>query len=113
MVTEDISQGSYEEILYEYRHYPILKKYSSQDLDEFFGFRNTKVLGFSKSGLSKSIYQELKEFRVNKPESGANSTKRKRDDKPETRSPDSASRQRRQGERIEKNRDSGIGDPPD
>jgi hypothetical protein len=67
LISEDISEGSRAEILREFVDYPVLQRYSSAQLEEFFGARNAKVLGFKKSSLAKSIYGELKEFRLNKP----------------------------------------------
>ena len=38
-----------------------------QQLEQFFGVKGTKVLGFGKSGLAQSIYAEVKQFRLNTP----------------------------------------------
>ena len=67
LISEDISAGSKEEVLRDLRAYPILQHYQSAQLEQFFGVRNAKVVGFKKSSLAKSIYSELKEFRVNTP----------------------------------------------
>ena len=44
-----------------------MQKYTSAELEKYFGARNAKVLGFEKSTLAKSIYAELKEARLNDP----------------------------------------------
>ncbi len=70
LISDDISPGSRAEIMREFADYPILQRYSSSEFETFFGVRNAKVLGLKKSSLAKSIYSELKEFRLNKPSPG-------------------------------------------
>ena len=65
LITTDISDTSKQEILREFKDYPILQRYTSAELEQFFGLRNTKVLGFEKSTLAQSVYSELKDFRLN------------------------------------------------
>jgi hypothetical protein len=67
LITDDLSEQSRKEILSEFAHYPIVQRYTSAGLEEFFGLQGTKVLGFAKSGLAQSIYAEMKEHRINKP----------------------------------------------
>ena len=67
LISEDISESSRAEILRAFADYPVLQRYSSAQFEEYFGIRNAKVVGFKKSSLAKSIYAELKEFRLNKP----------------------------------------------
>jgi hypothetical protein len=67
LITTDISENSREEILSEFAHYPIVQHYQTDDLKTHFGLEGAKVVGFAKSDLAKSIYAELKEYRVNKP----------------------------------------------
>ena len=67
LITTDISNGSREEILKDFAHYPIVQKYTSSELDTFFGIKGAKVIGFVKSGLAQSIYAEMKEQRINRP----------------------------------------------
>ena len=67
LITTDISNGSREEILNNFSHYPVVQKYTSAELDTFFGIKGAKVVGFAKSGLAKSIYAEMKESRINPP----------------------------------------------
>lgn len=68
LITTDLSEGSRAEILKDFSHYPVVQKYTSADLDTFFGIKGAKVVGFAKSGLAQSIYTEMKEFRINRPE---------------------------------------------
>ena len=67
LITTDLSEQSRKEILSDFAHYPVVQQYTSAELEDFFGLRGTKVLGFAKSGLAQSIYAELKEHRLNKP----------------------------------------------
>lgn len=68
LITSDLSETSRAEIIKDFAHYPIVQHYTSADLERFFDLHETKVIGFEKSGLAKSIYAGLKEFRINKPE---------------------------------------------
>jgi hypothetical protein len=65
LITHDLSENSRSEILEDFRHYPIVQHYSSQELESWFGVQGAKVVGFAKSGLAQSIYAELKQHRVN------------------------------------------------
>lgn len=67
LITTDLSDTSRAEVLSDFSHYPIVQKYTSEELEKFFGVKGTKVVGFAKSGLAQSIYGEMKEFRINKP----------------------------------------------
>ncbi len=67
LMTRDISDNSREEVLADFAPYPIVQCFAMADLEKFFRVRGAKVIGFEKSGLSKSIYTELKDWRVNKP----------------------------------------------
>jgi hypothetical protein len=67
LITTDLSEGSRSEILSDFSHYPIVQKYTSAELDKFFGIKGAKVVGFAKSGLAQSIYSEMKESRINRP----------------------------------------------
>ena len=65
LVTTDLSEGSRAEILADFAPYPIVQKYTSPELETFFGVKGAKVVGFAKSGLAQSIYAEMREFRIN------------------------------------------------
>ena len=67
LITLDISEQSRAEVLSNFAHYPVVQHYTSAELEQFFGLKGTKVVGFGKSGLAQSIYAELKEHRLNKP----------------------------------------------
>ena len=67
LITLDISEQSRADVLSEFAHYPVVQLYTSAELEQFFGVRGTKVIGFQKSGLAQSIYAELKQHRLNKP----------------------------------------------
>ncbi|OVE81789.1 hypothetical protein BVY04_02475 [bacterium M21] len=68
IITEDISVNSKAEILKTFEHYPIVQHFTTDDIDAHFNVKNTKVIGISKSSLATSIYAELKQYRINKPE---------------------------------------------
>ena len=67
LITLDISEQSRAEVLSDFAHYPVVQHYTSADLEQFFGLKGTKVIGFEKSGLAQSVYAELKQHRLNKP----------------------------------------------
>jgi hypothetical protein len=67
LVTKDLSEGSREDILREFAHYPVVQHYVSADLEQFFRVTGAKVVGFQKSDLAQSIYAQLKEYRINPP----------------------------------------------
>ncbi|HEX4263806.1 MAG TPA: hypothetical protein VH597_05660 [Verrucomicrobiae bacterium] len=67
LITTDLSEGSRAQILTDFLHYPIVQKYTSAELETFFGVKGAKVVGFAKSGLAQSIYAEMKDCRINRP----------------------------------------------
>jgi hypothetical protein len=67
LITDDVSENTRQEVLQDFRHYPVVQHYTSAELEGFFKIKNAKVVGFQKSGLAQSIYAELKEFRINQP----------------------------------------------
>ena len=67
LVTLDLSEQSRAAVLSDFAHYPVVQHYTSADLEQFFGLKGTKVIGFQKSGLAQSVYAELKQYRLNKP----------------------------------------------
>jgi hypothetical protein len=67
LITTDISDNSREMVLKDFAHYPVVQHYTEADIEAHFGFKGTKVVGFTKSGLAQSIYAEMKQHRINKP----------------------------------------------
>jgi hypothetical protein len=67
LITRDVSEPIRAEVLSEFAHYPVVQHYQSAELEQFFGVKGSKVIGFQKSGLAQSIYAELKQHRINKP----------------------------------------------
>ena len=67
LITMDISDNSRAEMLSDFAHYPVVQHYQTEDLENHFGLKGAKVVGFAKSGLAQSIYAELKQYRINKP----------------------------------------------
>jgi hypothetical protein len=65
LISTDLSDKSKAEVLREFADYPVLQKYTTAEIERFFGLRNAKVLGFEKSSLAQSIYRELKDCRLN------------------------------------------------
>ena len=70
LITKDISDRGGSEALRKLKHYPVVQCLRAADIERHFGLRGVKLLGFQKSGLSKSLYAEWKSHRVNKPLSG-------------------------------------------
>ena len=71
LITDDISERVREEILSDFKHYPVVQHYASADLEKHFGITGAKTIGFMKSGLAQSIYAEIKEHRINRPVTSA------------------------------------------
>jgi hypothetical protein len=67
LITRDLSENSLEKILWDFRHYPVVQNYSTEDLEKFFGIKKTKVVGFRKSDLARSLYAALKQHRIHQP----------------------------------------------
>jgi ribosomal protein L7Ae-like RNA K-turn-binding protein len=67
LITHDLSEQSRTEVLADFAHYPVVQLYTSAELEQFFGVKGAKVIGFQKSGLAQSVYAELKQYRLNKP----------------------------------------------
>lgn len=67
LITTDLSEQGRKAVLSDFAHYPVVQRYTTAELEHFFGLKETKVVGFAKSGLAQSIYAELKEHRLNKP----------------------------------------------
>lgn len=67
LITTDLSQSSRDQILQDFRHYPVVQHYTEAELEIFFGVKGAKVVGLAKSGLAQSLYAELKPHRINQP----------------------------------------------
>lgn len=67
LLTIDISERSRAEMLADFSHYPVVQAFTSAELQQFFGIKGAKVVGFAKSSLAQSIYKELKNLRLNSP----------------------------------------------
>lgn len=67
LITTDLSESSAREILKDYAAYPVVRRYTSEEVERHFKLKGTKVVAFSKSTLAKEIYAGLKEYRLNKP----------------------------------------------
>ena len=67
LLTTDISERSRAEMLADFSHYPVIQTYTSTELQQFFGIKGAKVIGFATSSLAQSIYKELKDYRINPP----------------------------------------------
>lgn len=61
LVTRDLSEKRLKEIRRTYKGTPMLQIYETASIEEYFGYKNTKIIGFKKSSLAVSIYRELKE----------------------------------------------------
>jgi hypothetical protein len=67
LITRDIAEEHREEVLKDFRHYPVVQHFMAADLETFFHIKGARAIGFMKSGLAQSIYAELKAHRINKP----------------------------------------------
>jgi hypothetical protein len=67
LITTDLAEGSRQQILRDFQHYPVVQHYTEADLEKFFGIKGAKAVGFAKSGLAQSLYVELKAHRINQP----------------------------------------------
>jgi len=67
LITTDIDDASRDEVLQDFRHYPVVQHFTAADLETFFNVKGFKAVGFMKSGLAQSIYAELKAYRMNQP----------------------------------------------
>ena len=66
LITRDLSETSRARILSDFAHYPVVQRYTAEELEKFFGIKGAKVIGFAKSDLAQSLYSELKPHRVNR-----------------------------------------------
>ena len=67
LITRDLSEQGRAGVLADFAHYPVIQLYTSAELEQLFGVKGAKVIGFEKSGLAQSIYAELKQHRLNQP----------------------------------------------
>ena len=64
LITDDIAENHREEVLADFKHYPVVQHFVAADLEKFFKIKGAKAIGFAKSGLAQSIYAELKGHRI-------------------------------------------------
>jgi hypothetical protein len=67
LITTDIIANHREEVLADFKHYPVVQHYMVADFERLFKIKGAKTVGFAKSDLAKSIYAELKPHRINEP----------------------------------------------
>ena len=60
LVTTDLSANSRERVLRDFDGLPVIPRYTAADVERFFGLKNTKIVGFKKSSITKSILDELR-----------------------------------------------------
>ena len=70
LIVRDLSDISRRKILSDFAHVPVVEHYTMKDLKVFFGISGAKVIGFEKSSLARSLYAELKKYRINQPANG-------------------------------------------
>lgn len=61
IVTPDLSENSLNQILNDFKC-PVYQCLSSEEIEELFGLRGTKIIGFHRSPLSVSVAPDLKPF---------------------------------------------------
>ena len=64
LVTQDISANSRREILALSAGVPVVQLLGSADIEELFGMRGTKVVGFVNSSIADSLYRLVKDARI-------------------------------------------------
>jgi hypothetical protein len=67
LIATDIIANHREEVLADFKHYPVVQHYTAADFERLFKIKGAKTVGFAKSELAKSIYAELKAHRINQP----------------------------------------------
>jgi hypothetical protein len=67
LIATDIIANHREEVLADFKHYPVVQHYTAADFERLFKIKGAKTVGFAKSDLAKSIYAELKAHRINQP----------------------------------------------
>jgi hypothetical protein len=67
LIATDIIANHREEVLADFKHYPVVQHYPAADFERLFKIKGAKTVGFAKSELAKSIYAELKAYRINQP----------------------------------------------
>ena len=50
LITLDISEQSRAEVLSDFSHYPVVQLYTSAELEQYFGVKGAKVIGFAEVG---------------------------------------------------------------
>jgi hypothetical protein len=67
LIATDIIARHRDEVLADFKHYPVVQRYSAADFERLFKLEGAKTVGLAKSDLAKSIYAELKAYRLNQP----------------------------------------------
>jgi hypothetical protein len=67
LITTDIIANHHEEVLADFKHYPVVQHFTAADFERLFKIKGAKTVGFAKSDLAKTIYAELKPHRINEP----------------------------------------------
>ena len=67
LIATDIIANHREEVLADFKHYPVVQYYAAADFERLFQIKGAKTVGFAKSDLAKSIYAGLKPYRINEP----------------------------------------------
>ncbi len=67
LIATDIIANHREEVLADFKHYPVVQHFTAADFERLFKIKGAKAVGFAKSELAKSIYAELKAYRINQP----------------------------------------------
>ena len=67
LIATDIIANHRAEVLKDFIHYPVVQLFTAADFERLFKIKGAKTVGFAKSDLAKSIYVELKPYRINEP----------------------------------------------
>lgn len=74
LFTEDLTENSMRKMASQF-DCPIVQHYKMDDIEQIFGFRGTKIVGFRKSTIATSLYREIKEYKIKKQPTKTNNDK--------------------------------------
>lgn len=73
-ITEDLSENSRREILADFAGLPVVQAGQCSEFEDWFGLRNTKVIGLRKSSLAVGILRHLGPWSIRAAETGPDSS---------------------------------------
>jgi hypothetical protein len=65
LITEDLATNGLKFVKDNFEDLPVVQKFSMSELEEQFNLNGVKIIGFYKTDLTRSIYEALKDWRMN------------------------------------------------